>query len=228
MTQKRARPRGRAARPAGARPRAIGAPGAKPRSRYHHGDLRRALIDEAVRTIQVQGVEALTLRAVAQTIGVSRTAMYRHFADKAALLAAVAGEGFGTLRRALTDAWERAGHGRRGFDEMGVAYVMFAVDHPSYYRVMFGGYVATGVNDAQLASEGAGAFQVLVDALVEQQQHGLVRSDDPQQLALFIWSLVHGVAMLAIDGQLQHREVDTEALARYAVDRLRTGIAVAP
>lgn len=218
MTSARAQPAARKGRaPAVSRK-------AKPPSRYHHGDLQRALIDEAVRTIQHHGVDALTLRAVAQTLGVSRTALYRHFTDKSALLAAVAGEGFATLRTALSRAWEDAGHGRRGFEAMGVAYVMFAVRHPSYYRVMFGGYLESAVADSQLATEGAAAFQVLVDAIVEQQRDGLVRKDDPLQLALFIWALVHGVAMLAIDGQLKHREVDTEALARYAIERLQTGI----
>src|SRR4051812_33847937 len=109
----------------------------KPRGRYHHGDLRRALIDEAVRTIEAEGVDALTLRAVAQALGVSRTALYRHFADKAALLTAVATTGFHTLSEALDEAWRTGGRGRRAFDDMGVAYVLFAVAHPSYYRVMF-------------------------------------------------------------------------------------------
>ena len=88
---------------------------------YHHGDLRRALLEEAVRTIQTHGVEALTLRTVGERLGVSRTALYRHFADKPALLAAVGREGFRLLRLALTEAWEQQrprprrirGHGHR-------------------------------------------------------------------------------------------------------------------
>ena len=65
---------------AGARPRR------KPRDSYHHGDLRRALLDEALRTIQTDGVNALTLRTIGLRLGVSRTALYRHFTDKRALL----------------------------------------------------------------------------------------------------------------------------------------------
>ena len=80
-------------------------PAAKQPSRYHHGNLPQAMLQEAVRTIQKQGTEALTLRGVGERLGVSRTALYRHFADKEALLAAVATEGFRTLRTAL------AGHG---------------------------------------------------------------------------------------------------------------------
>jgi AcrR family transcriptional regulator len=200
-------------------------PARKRAGRYHHGDLERALVQEAVRTIQAQGVESLTLRAVGKKLGVSRTALYRHFTDKSALLAVVAREGFRTLRQELHEAWERGGRGREGFSSMGEAYVRFALANPSHYRVMFGGFVHRGLLDPELMKEGTGAFQVLVDALVEQQQRGLVRQEDPLQMARFIWSLVHGIAMLAIDGRLQHQNADVEELTRYAVERVRTGIA---
>jgi AcrR family transcriptional regulator len=113
---------------------------------------------------------------------VSRTALYRHFADKSALLAAVAREGFRTLRLALADAWERGGRGPEAFDAMSVVYVRFAVDHPSHYRVMFGGFVDARRAEPDLQEESAGAFQVLVDALIAQQREGLVRGDEPSRL----------------------------------------------
>jgi hypothetical protein len=108
---------------------------------------------------------------------------------------------------------------------MGVAYVRFAVDHPSHYRVMFGGFVDAGETDPELVQEAGAAFQVLVDALVSLQQRQLVRQEDPLQLARYIWAVVHGVAMLAIDGQLQHQGADGDALVRYAMTRMRSGIA---
>jgi AcrR family transcriptional regulator len=194
---------------------------------YHHGDLRRALLEEALRTIQSQGVEQLTLRAVGEKLGVSRTALYRHFSDKQALLAAVGREGFRMLRLALTAAWEQHGRGRPGFEAMGLAYVQFAVEHPSHYRVMFGGFVESCSKDAEFVQEATAAFQVLVDSLVEQQQAGLVRPDDPVLLARFIWSIVHGIAMLAIDGQLRGVDEHGETLNRYAVERIRDAIHVA-
>jgi AcrR family transcriptional regulator len=200
-------------------------PARKKADAYHHGDLRRALLQEAVRTIQAQGVEALTLRAVAERLGVSRTALYRHFADKQALLAAVAAEGFRTLREALVAAWDKEGRGRPGFEAMGRAYVHFALAHPSHYRVMFGS--AAVAPEPAPDDPGGNAFQALVDALVEQQGQGLVRDDPPRLLALYVWSVVHGVAMLALDGQLKEDAPPAEVLMDFANRRLRTGIAAA-
>jgi hypothetical protein len=91
------------------------------RRTYHHGDLGPALVREAARTIRTDGVEAVTLRDVGRRLGVSRTALYRHFADKAALLAAVAREGFQGFSRELREAWDAAGGGLQGLRAMGTA-----------------------------------------------------------------------------------------------------------
>ena len=198
----------------------------KPRARYHHGDLRRALLQEAARTIRDEGIDAVTLRAVGQRLGVSRTALYRHFADKSALLAAVAREGFQTFRQELQDAWDQGGGGLNGFNAMGAAYHRFAVANPAHYRVMFGGFRDFCERDPGLEADGAAAFTVLVDALIALQRDGLVRLDEPRALAEFIWATVHGVAMLAIDGQLGPDPSAADALSRLALDRLATGITI--
>lgn len=204
------------ARSASSRPRR------KRAGQYHHGDLRRALLQEAVRVIQAEGVGTLTLRSVGEHLGVSRTALYRHFSDKAALLAAVAGEGFRTLRLELLAAWGTGG--LEQFDAMGMAYIRFAVANPSHYRVMFGGFV-TGHTDPEFEAEATGAFQALVAAIVALQQSGRIRADDPLRMANFIWALVHGIAMLAIDRQIEHQGLAVEEVARFALARVRTGIA---
>ena len=196
----------------------------KPRRPYHHGNLRRALLDEALATIRAEGVEGVTLREIGARLGVSRTALYRHFADKRALLAAVATEGFRTLREQLVVAWEEGGRGRAAFDAMGVAYVRFAVTNPSHYRVMFGGFVDPDACEPELATEAAAAFAALVDALSALQRDGMVRTDDTLTMARFVWAVVHGVAMLGIDGQLREAGA-VEGLVGYALERLRTGIA---
>jgi len=190
---------------------------------YHHGDLRCALLDEALRTIQTHGVAHLTLRTVGERLGVSRSALYRHFADKQALLAAVGREGFRMLRQAIADAWERNGRGPTGFRAMAMAYVQFAVEHPSHYRVMFGGFIESAAKDDEFIGEARAAFQVLVDALVAQQNAGSIRRDEPVLMARFVWALVHGTAMLVIDGQLPEAP-QKEALQQYAIERILTSI----
>src|SRR5690349_17563210 len=134
------------------------------RRRYHHGDLRRALVAEALETIRASGVDALTLRSIGATLGVSRTALYRHFPDKSALLRAVGREGFRLFRTALEDARRAEPTWRDGFRAMGKAYVRFARERSSHYMVMFGGFLDACDSDPELAREGAAAFQTLVDA----------------------------------------------------------------
>jgi AcrR family transcriptional regulator len=185
--------------------------------------LRRALIDEALRTIQTCGVEHLTLRTVGERLGVSRSALYRHFADKQSLLATVGKVGFRKLRQTITDAWVQNGRGRAGFQAMGKAYVQFAVAHPSHYRVMFGGFIESAAKDEYFLAEAEAAFQVLVDALVDQQNAGDIRRDEPMLMARFVWALFHGTAMLVIDGQLSE-PAQKHALEHYTFERLYSSI----
>ena len=179
-----------------------------------------------MRTIASQGVEALTLREVGRRLGVSRTALYRHFSNKTALLAAVARDGFQRFTLDLEAAWSQAPNTVRGFDNMGRAYINFAMANPAHYRVMFGAYSDLCDTDPELQSDATAAFAVLVNALVALQRSGLVRRDEPLVLAQYVWAVVHGVAMLAIDGQLgpavDRAQLDT--LTTLALRRLRTGI----
>lgn len=193
--------------------------------RYHHGDLHHSLIGAAVRTIDRAGVDALTLRAVGADLGVSRTALYRHFADKQTLLAAVAAEGFRTLHAALIASWDNAGHGIAGFRAQGQAYVTFGTTHPSHYRVMFGGYLSGAAKDANLAAAGQAAFGALLDALRDLQQQGIIRRDDPMIQARFVWGTVHGVTMLLMPGHTGPRTPAAAALVNYTMDRLLAGLA---
>jgi len=117
-----------------------------------------------------------------------------------------------------------ASYGRAGFEAQGRAYLEFALGNPSHYRVMFGGVLDRQTPDPGLAEEAGGAFQALVDALVDQQRAGLVRDGDPRRLALFVWAAVHGLAMLAIDGQLPPDQ-DMANLTRDALERISAGIA---
>jgi len=105
---------------------------------YHHGDLRRALIDTALAMVTEEGASSFTLREVARRAGVSHAAPYNHFADKAALLAEVAALGFQALRRELAATGHRPRSSRQALLAISTAYVRFGVEHPAHYGLMFG------------------------------------------------------------------------------------------
>src|SRR5436190_20610862 len=128
---------------------------------YHHGDLERALVDAAVAIIGEEGVRAFTLRSVGARVGVSRTALYRHFDDKAALLARVASEGFRRLHAALAKAIASAPSPRADpLPALAAAYVRFASDNPSHYETMFGGFLSDWSRYPDLVENANAAFDV--------------------------------------------------------------------
>jgi AcrR family transcriptional regulator len=187
--------------------------GGRRRRRYHHGDLPRALVDAAVNLVETEGVDALTLRGAARKAGVSQAAPYRHFADKQALLAAVAEEGFRSLTEDMRRASARCEEDPLGhFRALGQAYVEFALAHPAHYRVMFGHAGVDRRTHSSLASAANETFGLLAAAIRRCQQTGLVRPGDPEELALAVWSATHGLASLVIEGQLMathERPLDT-------------------
>jgi AcrR family transcriptional regulator len=194
-------------------------PARKRPGRYHHGSLREALIQAAVRVIERDGIDALTLRSVSSMLGVSQTAMYRHFADKDSLLAAVGAEGFRTLRAALVEAWEGGGRTLEAFAAMGRAYVTFGLRHPAHSRVMFGGALGRVFKSEELRTQGDAAFLALLDPLVDLQRRGLIRRDEPMTQAAWVWAAVHGITMLLTAGNLGPG-VDTDALSAYVQERI--------
>ncbi|NNF56993.1 MAG: TetR/AcrR family transcriptional regulator [Rhodothermaceae bacterium] len=190
---------------------------------YHHGALKSALLNEAATLIRAQGTEAVTMRELATRLGVSRTAAYRHFENKEALLVAVAAEGFERLAMAL----HAAGEGQTGRDRveaMGQAYVRFALANPAHYRLMYGREALRRREIPALQAAADQAYDELV-ALIEAEQHsGLLRAGDARQLVYVAWALVHGLALLLVDGQMEEPD-DTDALAALAIRTLLDGLA---
>ena len=121
-----------------ARPEKIPETSTEQRDTYHHGDLKRALTEAALGLVKEKGPKGFTLREVARRAGVSAAAPYRHFSDKAQLLAAVATQGFIQLHEALSAATTETADLTRQVLDMGRAYARWAVTHPDYYQVMFG------------------------------------------------------------------------------------------
>ncbi|MFY0568040.1 TetR/AcrR family transcriptional regulator [Archangium lansingense] len=183
---------------------------------YHHGDLRRALLDASLTLISEEGFGALTLREVARRAGVTHAAPYRHFADKEALLEAVAEEGFRVMTARMKERMARESTPNRRLMACGVAYVLFAMEHPAHFRVMFGPHFT---RPPKLGPPGGDtdSFGLLVDSIAEGQRTGEMREGEPRMLALTCWSLVHGLGSLLVDRKLEFSGVTTipqaEALA---------------
>lgn len=162
------------------------------------------------------GTEALSLRAAARRAGVSATAPYRHFADKDALLAAVAAYGFDLLAERLSAADAGGADSRASLIAQGVAYVRFACGEPALFRLMFGAGHPAG--QPVLRHAGDRAFAVLARR-VAAVASGSLRDD----LLLAAWSLVHRLASLLVDGRLTDlRAADPEAIARRVTGLLLT------
>ena len=168
---------------------------------YHHGDLKQALIAEALKVIDEQGLAAVTTRALARRLGVSHAAPGHHFADREALLAEIATEGFRLFADTLAQAASAESDVGERFVAIGRAYLRFAVDHPSYLRVMFGRGFPKGYAPPELLRrESDRAYAVLTD-VVRDLPFPLGGEPTPiDELAFGAWSLVHGMAMLWIDG----------------------------
>lgn len=195
----------------------------KPSGSYHHPDLESALVEAAARTIAEDGVDALTLRGVGARLGVSRTALYRHFEDKAALLARVALDGFRRFRQAL-EAAVRQARAQDGdpIAEMAIAYVAFALENQSHYQVMFGGVVQDWKKYPDLIAAGEAAFETLERTIQEEQARGRIKPGDSLQMAHVVWAQVHGQAMLTLSGQFAPAEF--VSLSRFGSSVLRDGM----
>lgn len=184
---------------------------AKPEKRnYHHGDLRTALIEEGLRLLEERQGADVGLREMARAVGVSATAVYRHFPDKAALLRALSAEGLERLASAQEEAFERAGGGLAGFRATGRAYVRFALDNSALFRLIF-----SNPAERDLLSGDPGkiprAFQMLCENAHFTAPSG-ASADDIRMRALDAWARVHGLAVLMLDRQIPTDEKTIAAL----------------
>lgn len=169
------------------------------RTSYHHGNLRQELLELALAQVEASGVDALSLRDLASRLGVSKTAPYRHFTDKPALLRALMDVGWGQLRRVLLEASATESDPVAGLRAMGRAYLAFATRRSNLYRLLFSGRGHELFPDVP-CSESQDAFAPVVDQIERCQRSGWKVGIDPQILALSIWAHVHGAAELCIEG----------------------------
>lgn len=194
---------------------------------YHHGNLRKALLDAAVALIGEVGPRGFTLREVARRAGVSHNAPYRHFASKDDLLLAVAAEGFDRLAAVMREAMAPGQSARERLELCGCGYVDFALRWPQHLLAMFDlpaaerEHCETG---RPVPPIGEDAFRVLLDGIVAAQEAGDLPTGDPQPQAWTAWALVHGIAKLATGGNLPLTAEGTLAFTRTAAQAILRGL----
>lgn len=178
---------------------------------YHHGNLRRALLNATLEAIADKDPGTLSLRAVAKAAGVSHAAPAHHFGDKTGLLTCLATEGYQKFATELESSWENT----RNFSEMGVAYVRFAINNPTYFSLMYR-LELLRTSDVELQSARKRAHAALYTGA-----HATT-STDVDVTATAAWSLVHGYATLYLSGGLSDdATADPEATARALTMKLK-------
>jgi AcrR family transcriptional regulator len=196
---------------------------------YHHGSLRQALLDAALDIIAEGGLSALTLRQAASRAGVSHAAPKRHFASVTDLYCALAEDGYRKLRAYLLERVTKRPRATlsQAMAILGVAYVEFATAHPALFRAMFHSATADRSTPHPVEAAAGETFDVLVSAIERGQEEGEIRKGSARDLALGAWSLVHGLAVLAVDRQLANRGFSSDdpvKLARELVQQLYLGL----
>ena len=192
---------------------------------YHHGDLKTALLDRSLEILECEGIEGLSLRAVARRAGVSQAAPYGHFRDKQALLAAVAAVGFRRLTAQLSDRGAGASDSGGRIAALGRGYVEFATENPALFRLMFGRQLSSRfAEDGDLQTAASAAFAVISDA-VSTHLGAIGGREDPLLATQTAWALVHGLSYLIIEHMLGEQcEVDTDGLVERATRILVAGL----
>jgi AcrR family transcriptional regulator len=169
---------------------------------YHHGDLRRALLAAGLELLEQEGVAGITTRALARKLGVSHAAPHRHFPDRAALLSELAAIAFERFTAALRTGMDKETRPDRRLAQMGRAYIRFAIDRPAHLRLMFNQEFPSPPPRLQQASQAA--YEVLEEGVVAALGPGAPGKRVEAEV-FGSWALVHGAAMLWIDGSLRHQ-----------------------
>ncbi|MCD7098099.1 TetR/AcrR family transcriptional regulator [Stenotrophomonas sp. MMGLT7] len=170
---------------------------------YHHGDLRSALLDAAVKVVEKDGVNALTLRTLASSAGVSSAAPYHHFESREQLLATIAAEGLVGLVSEMRRCSATAANPHLRLEALGRGYVRYALTHRGHFRVMFRPELRERLGKEMNRELGEGLV-LLREAIMSCQSAGLAPAGDVNRLILLAWSAVHGACQLWIDGPLSY------------------------
>ena len=198
----------------------------KKRETYHHGDLSNALVAAAIEVISTENPEQLTIREVSRRVGVNHRAVYRHFADLTALLAAVAEQGYRQMIVALEEALaplKRALPEKR-MEALATAYVEFAVDHSAHYRIMFGRRLNEDGRFPVLEELVVKAFELIDAELLAGIESGRFVARPRRELVFAFWSLAHGFASLALVRRIKVKRALVEPYLRQIVAPFIAGL----
>jgi AcrR family transcriptional regulator len=184
---------------------------------YHHGSLRAALLIAAERTLRERGVDQLSLRELARQIGVSHGAPRRHFADRQALLDALAFDGFARLGGEVRAAVDAAGDSfEQRLRAAAAAYVRFATEDAALLELMFAGKHRE--ESGRLAAAAERTFSVMLELIEQGQAEEALEAGDPERVGLLLFATVHGIAALTTSGIVTPEQLDeiiTDAVARF-------------
>ncbi len=176
---------------------------------YHHGDLKRVLLEVAIFLLKKEGYQSLSLRKIASLAGVSQSAPYRHYNDLEELYADIAREGFNNLTTRLKKVKNRySRYPLVQFRESGIAYVEFAIKNPDLFQIMYGNQIISHSKYDFLIQAEEEAFLILKNILMECKEKELIKTDKIEDASMSAWTLVHGVAVLLAGKQVMFRDVD--------------------
>ena len=199
----------------------------KPRAqRYHHGDLPAEVLRATARVIEERGGVEFSMREIAELAGVTHPALYKHFADKRALLARIALEGHSMLARAVAVDVDRSAGRARTAKDVASVYVEFALDHPAHFRVMFGPRLNRDDRYPDLEQAVVASYVQLYEAMGGSAAATLEEQRKAHDSSYALWSMVHGYAMLVLDDRIAGLRADRrKADAKSHVRRLVTPLA---
>jgi AcrR family transcriptional regulator len=195
-----------------------------PAGKYHHGDLKKALIEAGIEILSKEGAAGLSLRKVAQRAGVSHSAPYAHFPDKQALVAAISTEGFSQLYEQINSAVASyAGYPKRQLIEGTRSYAKFAMEHADIFKIMFSSILEKETDYPEFVEVSQKTFESVVGVVRACQAAGVLDEGSSEVMAVAVWGQVHGIVSLILEGQISHDILNNYTaldIASFAIEQI--------